>query len=89
MSTRLQSNHASKGQTLLKSVHCMLKLSLKLAIKGKGDPLIVKQLINLLFVYLFSVFMEHKENLGMRLCPWPIFIFDVSLFLCTLRECDK
>ena len=33
--------------------------------------------------------MEHKENLGMRLYPQPIFIFDVSLFLCTFRECDK
>ena len=33
-----------KGPTWLKSVHCiyMLKLSLKLAIKGQGDPLIVK-----------------------------------------------
>ena len=23
---------------------------------------------------MFSVFMEHKESLGMRLCPQPIFI---------------
>jgi len=34
--------YASMGQTWLKSVHCILKLSLILAIKGQGDPLIVK-----------------------------------------------
>ena len=38
MSARLQSNHAFKGPTWLKPVHCMLKLNLKLAVKGQGDP---------------------------------------------------
>jgi len=41
MSARLQFNCAFKGPTWLKSVHCMLKFSLKLAIKGQDDPLIV------------------------------------------------
>ena len=38
---------------------------------------------------LFSVFTEHKESLGMRLCPRPIFIFAISLCLCTIHECEK
>ena len=37
MFARLQSNHAFKGPTWLKPVHCMLKLSLKLAVKGQGE----------------------------------------------------
>ena len=84
---RLQSNHAVKGPTWLKPVHYILKLTLKLASKAR-----VKQLINVppvLCVCLFSVLMGHKESLGMRLCPRAIFIFDVSLCLCTLHECDK
>ena len=31
--------------------------------------------INVFYACQFSVFMGHKESLGMRLCPWPIFIF--------------
>ena len=38
MSAGLQSNHAFKDPTWLKPVHCMLKLNLKLAVKGQGDP---------------------------------------------------
>ena len=38
MSVRLQSNYVFKDPTWLKFVHCMLKLSLKLAIKSQGDP---------------------------------------------------
>ena len=37
MFARVQSNHAFKGPTSLKPVHCMLKLSLKLAVKGQGE----------------------------------------------------
>ena len=33
--------------------------------------------------------MEHKESLGMRLCPQPVFTCDISLCLCTICECDK
>ena len=78
-----------QGSNLVEICTLYVEIELKIAIKGKGDPLIVKQLINVLCVCLFSVFIEHKESLGMRLCPWPIFIFDVSLCLCTIRECDK
>ena len=49
----------------------------------------IQTITTILCVCLFSVFMGHKESLGMRLCPWPIFIFDISLCLCTLHECDK
>ena len=41
MFTRPESNHAFKGPTWLKPVHCMLKLTSKLASKAR-----VKQLIN-------------------------------------------
>jgi len=42
-------------------------------------------------VVCMSVHCVHgtQGSLGMRLCPWPIFIFDVSLCLCTLCECDN
>ena len=37
MFARLQSDHAFKGPTWLKPVQCMLKLSLKVAVKGQGE----------------------------------------------------
>ena len=41
------------------------------------------------YVCMFSVFMGHKESLGMRLCPWPIYIFDVSVLLVKMNRNDK
>ena len=33
--------------------------------------------------------MGHRESLGIRLCPWPFFIFDICLCLWSVCECDK
>ena len=81
-----ESNHAFKGPTWLKPVHCIVKLSLKLAVKGQGET--TNQCTpGIVCIHLFSVFMGHKESLGMRLCPRPIFIFDVSLGPTLPRAC--
>ena len=57
-----QSNHVFKGPTWLKPVHCIVKLSLKLAVKGQGEA--TNQCTpGIVCICLFSVFMGHKESL--------------------------
>ena len=88
MFARLQSNHAFKCPTWLKPVHYMLKLSLKLAVKGQGET--TNQCTpGIVCMSVQCVHGTQGEPGNEAICPQPIFIFDVSLCLCSLHECDK
>ena len=85
---RLQSNHAFKGSTWLKPAHCMLKLSLKLAVKGKGET--TNQCTpGIVCMSVQCVHGTQGEPGNEAMSTAYLLFFDVSLCLCTLHECDK